>query len=119
MRRYGRALPEPRPGMRRRLTKAGPFAPWKSPHAFSPASGLLLVLEAVQGFVLVVKFAGVGQGFGIRLGINVAISAGLFGCFRVFRFAERDRGAKQETAQQDDSGQSKFEMGHDASSRKK
>jgi hypothetical protein len=85
---------------------------------FSPAQGLLLVLESVEGFVLVIKFARVGEGFGISLGIDVAIGAGLLGRFGVFRLAERDRGAKQETAQQDNSGQSKLEMGHDASGKK-
>jgi hypothetical protein len=47
----------------------------------------------------------------------MAVSASFFRGLHVFRFAIRGRGANQETAQQDDSGQSNFPMGHDASTR--
>src|ERR1017187_8977220 len=88
--------------------------------AFHP---LLLLLDvAVQGLFLVVILAGVGQvlvpGGLIGDHLLMAVSALLLSSLRVFLCAIRGRGANQETAQQDDSGQTNFPMGHDASARK-
>src|ERR1035441_4014745 len=83
---------------------------------------LLLLDVAVQGLILPVVLAGVGQvlihGVLISHGFLVAVSALLLSSRHVFRFAIRGRGANQETAQQYDSGQNNFPMGHDASARK-
>src|SRR5438445_13867726 len=81
-----------------------------------PDNQLLRFLVAVEILVLGKILAGVGQLFRLSLGIHVAIDACLFGRLHVFRLAVRGRRANQETAQQNDSGQSNFQMGHSASS---
>src|ERR1035438_3218894 len=92
-------------------------------HASAFHRQLLLLDVAVQGLILPVILAGVGQVLvhGVLIGwdvLLVAVSASFLSSLHVFRFAIRGRGANQETAQQNDSGQSNFPMGHDASARK-
>src|SRR6185369_13158841 len=84
-----------------------------------PSGYLLLLLVTVEVLVFREILAGFGQLLGLGFGIDVADRAGLLRGLRVFRFAIRGRGTNQETAQQDDSGQCDFQVGHDASIRKK
>src|ERR1017187_10082221 len=77
---------------------------------------LLLLLVTVQALVFGEILAGFGQLLGFRLGIDVAVRTGLLRGLHVFRLAKRGGGAKQETAQQYNSGQGDFQMGHGASS---
>src|SRR4029077_16982570 len=83
-----------------------------------PGNGLLLVAIAVETLMLGKILAGFGQLFRLGLGIDVAKSARLLRGLHVFRLAVRGRRANQETAQQNDSGQSNFQMGHGASTPK-
>src|SRR5258708_3824364 len=80
-----------------------------------PSVYLLLLRVAVEALVFGEILAGFGQFLGLRLGINVAVRAGFLCRLNVFRLAIRGRRTNQETAQQYDSGQYDFQMGHDAS----
>src|ERR1041385_1986366 len=81
--------------------------------------GLLLLLVAVEILVLGVVLAGLGEFFRLGLLVHVAGCAGLLGCLGVLGLPVGGSGADQKTAQQNDSGQCNFQMGHDASNRQR
>src|ERR1035441_8392167 len=81
----------------------------------TPFQYLLLLLVTVEVLVFGEILAGFGQFLGLCLGIDMAVRAGLLRGLHVFRLAIRAGGTNQKTAQQYDSGQGDFQVGHDAS----
>src|ERR1035441_8039027 len=80
-----------------------------------PFEYLLLLLITVEVLVFGEILAGFGQFLGLCLGIDVGVSASFLSVLHVFRLAIRGRGTNQKTAQQYDSGQRNFQVGHGAS----